>query len=187
MPPLIEAADTGPFFHNNSAGPRIEDAVNFYGGVFFGISPPVAALDQRFGAPLEVLNADQAIKIARFLRVLNTAYNASLTIQRLEAVQTPDRAVSKWVRPDPAEARGARDRRGRRCARRCSGRLHHAHPDGCPGRFHRGQSGSTARPLRDRPTVRNPRVSNALTRMRAGRGRLGANINFLMGQGNLMF
>ena len=36
-------------------------------------------------------------------------------------------------------------------------------------------------------TVRNQRVSNALTRMKAGRGRLGTNINFLMGQGNLMF
>jgi hypothetical protein len=36
-------------------------------------------------------------------------------------------------------------------------------------------------------TVRNQRVSNALTRMRAGRGRLGSNITFLMGQGNLMF
>src|SRR4029079_6306708 len=88
VPPLIEAADTGPFFHNNSAGPQIEDAVNFYGGFFFGISPAVQALDQRFGAPLEVLNADQAIKIARFLRVLNAAFNASLTIQRLEAVKT---------------------------------------------------------------------------------------------------
>ena len=43
VPPLIEAADTGPFFHNNSVGPRIEDAVNFYGGFFFGISPAVAA------------------------------------------------------------------------------------------------------------------------------------------------
>ena len=30
VPPLIEAADTAPFFHNNSSGPRIEDAVNFY-------------------------------------------------------------------------------------------------------------------------------------------------------------
>jgi hypothetical protein len=36
-------------------------------------------------------------------------------------------------------------------------------------------------------TARNQRVSNALTRMKAGRGRLGTNINFLMGQGNLMF
>jgi hypothetical protein len=51
VPPLIEAADTGPFFHNDSVGPRIEDAVNFYGGVFFNMSPGVAALNQRFGAP----------------------------------------------------------------------------------------------------------------------------------------
>ncbi|HYQ17841.1 MAG TPA: hypothetical protein VEQ58_18840, partial [Polyangiaceae bacterium] len=36
-------------------------------------------------------------------------------------------------------------------------------------------------------TERNTRVTNALTRMKTGRGRLGTNLTFLMGQGNLMF
>ena len=187
VPPLIEAADTGPFFHNNSFGPRIEDAVNFYGGFFFGISPAVAALDQRFGAPLEVLNADQAIKIARFLRVLNAAFNASLTIQRLEAVRTligqfqngfvpiqqklvelaivevdDALAVLQDASITPIQA----DVQADFTAAKAEAQL--------------ALSATTH-------TVRNQRVSNALTRMRAGRGRLGTNINFLMGQSNLMF
>jgi hypothetical protein len=187
VPPLIEAADTGPFFHNNSAGPRIEDAVNFYGGFFFGISPAVAALDQRFGAPLEVLNADQAIKIARFLRVLNAAFNASLTIQRLEAVQTligrfqngfvpiqqklvelaiveVDDALAVLQDADITPIQT--DVQADLSAAKAEAQL--------------ARSATTH-------TVRNQRVSNALTRMRAGRGRLGTNINFLMGQSNLMF
>jgi hypothetical protein len=187
VPPLIEAADTAPFFHNNSFGPRIEDAVNFYGGFFFGISPAVAALDQRFGAPLELLNADQAIKIARFLRVLNAAFNASLTIQRLEAVQTLIRQFQNGFVPiqqklvelamveiddavavlqDASITPIQTDVQADFTAAKGEARL--------------ALSATT-------DTVRNQRVSNALTRMKAGRGRLGTNINFLMGQGNLMF
>jgi len=187
VPPLIEAADTGPFFHNNSAGPQIEDAVNFYGGFFFGISPAVQALDQRFGAPLEVLNADQAIKIARFLRVLNAAFNTSLTIQRLEAVQTLIRQFQNGFVPiqqklvelaiaeiDDALAvlQGApvttiqTDVQTELTAAKAQALL--------------ALSATTH-------TDRNTRVLNALTRMRTGRGRLGTNLTFLMGQGNLMF
>ena len=187
VPPLIEAADTGPFFHNNIVGPRIEEAVNFYGGFFFGISPAVAALDQRFGAPLELLNADQAIKIARFLRVLNAAFNASLTIQRLEAVKTLigqfqngfvpiqqklvqlaiveiDDAVG--VLQDASITPIQTDVQADFTAAKGEAQL--------------ALSATTY-------TARNQRVLNALTRMKAGRGRLGTNINFLMGQGNLMF
>ena len=187
VPPLIEAADTGPFFHNNSFGPQIEDAVNFYGGFFFGISPAVQALDQRFGAPLETLTAEQAIKIARFLRVLNTAFNASLTIQRLEAVQTLIRQFQNRFVPIQqklvelaiveiddalADLQGApittiqTDVQTELTAAKAQALL--------------ALSATTH-------TDRNTRVSNALTRMRTGRGRLGTNLTFLMGQGNLMF
>lgn len=187
VPPLIEAADTGPFFHNNSSGPQIEDAVNFYGGFFFGISPAVQALDQRFGTPLEVLNADQAIRIARFLRVLNTAFNTSLTIQRLEAVQVLIRQFQNGFVPvqrklielaiveiDDALAvlQGApittiqADVQTELTAAKTQALL--------------ALSATTH-------TDRNTRVSNALNRTRTGRGRLGTNLTFLMGQANLMF
>jgi hypothetical protein len=187
VPPLIEAADTGPFFHNNSFGPQIEDAVNFYGGFFFGISPAVQALDQRFGAPLEVLNAEQAIKIARFLRVLNTAFNASLTIQRLEAVQTLIRQFQNGFVPIQ-----------RKLVELAIVEIDDAIVvlQGAPITTIQAdvQSELTAAKAQallalsaTTHTERNTRTGNALTRMRTGRGRLGTNLTFVMGQGNLMF
>jgi hypothetical protein len=187
VPPLIEAADTAPFFHNNSSGPRIEDAVNFYGGNFFNSSPAVAALNQRFGAPLDTLNGDQASRIARFLRVLNAAFNASLTIQRLEAVQTLiGQFQNKYL---PIQQKLVElaivevdDALGVLQDPSITPIQTNAQADftAAKGEAQLALSATTS-------TARNQRVSNALTRMKAGRARLGTNINFQMGQGNLMF
>jgi cytochrome c peroxidase len=59
---LIEAADTGPFFHNNSAR-TIEDAVHFY-------AKPTFSSDDPFQ-----LRPAQVIRIAAFLRALNALEN----------------------------------------------------------------------------------------------------------------
>lgn len=75
-PPLIEAADTGPFFHTN-AFTTIEDAVRFYTTSAFASSPS--------GNPNIVLTAAQVDKIGRFLRVLNIALNVQMAVQRLNA------------------------------------------------------------------------------------------------------
>ncbi len=49
-PPLVEAADTGPFFHNNARA-TIEQAVAFYNSDAFNNSPsgqvPAASTDGR--------------------------------------------------------------------------------------------------------------------------------------------
>jgi cytochrome c peroxidase len=59
---LIEAADTGPFFHNNSAR-TIEDAVRFY-------TTPTFSADDPFQ-----LRPAQVNRIAAFLRALNALEN----------------------------------------------------------------------------------------------------------------
>jgi cytochrome c peroxidase len=59
---LVEAADTGPFFHNNSAK-TIEDAVRFY-------TTPTFSSDDPFQ-----LNNMQINQIAAFLRALNALEN----------------------------------------------------------------------------------------------------------------
>jgi hypothetical protein len=187
VPPLIEAADTGPFFHNNSSGPGIEDAVNFYGGFFFSISPAVAALDQRFGAPLEVLNADQAIKIARFLRVLNAAFNASLTIQRLEAVRTLIGQFQNGFVPIQQKLVELAIVEIDDALAVLQGAVVTPIQTDVQADFTAAKAEAQLARSATTHTVRNQRVSNALTRVRAGRGRLGSNITFLMGQGNLMF
>ncbi len=92
-PPLVEAADTGPFFHNNAVG-TLEGAVAFYDGEAFDQSPAgrtLASLDPE-GRSIE-LDATQIEAIAAFLRVLNALENIRESIELLEeAQQRPKRS-----------------------------------------------------------------------------------------------
>ena len=85
-PPLIEAADTAPFFHTNAFFP-LEAAVGFYNLPFFTGSPAGLELQARFGTPIAFSN-DDLVKIARFLRALNAAFNLDIAKQRLRAALT---------------------------------------------------------------------------------------------------
>src|SRR5437867_1170365 len=85
VPPLVEAADTGPFFHNNAIE-TIEGAVGFYDGEAFNKSPAgraLAKLDpERKGIELD---GTQIVAIAAFLRVINVLENIRQSIMLLEA------------------------------------------------------------------------------------------------------
>ncbi len=74
-PPLVEAADTGPFFHNNSVE-TIEGAVAFYNGDAFNNSPAGQALagNDPNGVGIR-LEATQVVAVAAFLRALNALEN----------------------------------------------------------------------------------------------------------------
>jgi hypothetical protein len=78
-PPLIEAADTGPFFHTN-AFTTIEDAIAFYNSPAFNQSAAGLA-----GAPI-ALTPTQVANVGRFLRVLNAVMNVQMAIARIDAV-----------------------------------------------------------------------------------------------------
>ena len=88
-PPLVEAADTGPFFHNNSIE-TIEGAVAFYDGDSFNNSPAGQLLAEATGGPIE-LDGTQIVSIAAFLRVINTLENIRETIELLEESRQVDR------------------------------------------------------------------------------------------------
>jgi mono/diheme cytochrome c family protein len=88
-PPLIEAADTGPFFHtavtisgasahNTDVATTIEEAIAFYDSPAFNNSPSGRVL------PID-LTADEIDNIGRFLRVLNATFNAAMASKRFEA------------------------------------------------------------------------------------------------------
>ena len=88
-PPLIEAADTGPFFHtattvsgasahNTAVATTIEEAIAFYDSPAFNNSPSGRA------GPID-LTAVEIDNIGRFLRVLNTTFNTALARTRFEA------------------------------------------------------------------------------------------------------
>jgi hypothetical protein len=99
VPPLIEAADTGPFFHtavtvtgasahNTPFATTIEEAVAFYDSDGFRRSPsgPAANID---------LTAQEIDNIARFLRALNAAFNVAQALTRLDAVTAVSRVFGE--------------------------------------------------------------------------------------------
>jgi hypothetical protein len=88
-PPLVEAADTGPFFHtatsitgasahNTETATTIEEAIAFYDSPAFNTSPSGRA------GPID-LSATEIDDIGRFLRGVNATFNAALAIKRLDA------------------------------------------------------------------------------------------------------
>jgi len=76
-PPLVEAADTGPFFHNHSIA-TIEGAVAFYNSDAFNSSPSAVF----FPAPIN-LDPTEIEAVGAFLRVINALENLRNAI-RLE-------------------------------------------------------------------------------------------------------
>jgi hypothetical protein len=83
-PALIESADTGPFFHNNSIE-TIEGAVAFYNGDAFNNSPAGQLLQGATGSGIN-LDGTQVVEVAAFLRVINALENIRQSIELLEPV-----------------------------------------------------------------------------------------------------
>jgi hypothetical protein len=83
-PSLVEAADTGAFFHNNAIE-TIEGAVAFYNGDAFKNSPAgqfLASTDPN-GVAIN-LDGTQVVAVAAFLRVINSLENIRQTVELLE-------------------------------------------------------------------------------------------------------
>jgi hypothetical protein len=77
-PPLIEAADTAPLFHNNGAA-DIEAAVEFYTGPIFRASP-----EGFFNIQLD---PNQIGEVGAFLRVLNAGLNVQEVRKRVQFIR----------------------------------------------------------------------------------------------------
>jgi hypothetical protein len=91
VPPLIEAADTGPFFHtatsivhspghDTATATVIEQAIAFYTTPAFSNSP-----SGPFFPMLKALTATEIDDVGRFLRGVNAAFNAAIAIKRIDA------------------------------------------------------------------------------------------------------
>lgn len=90
-PTVVEAADTGPFFHNNSVE-TIEGAVAFYNGDAFNNSPAAALIVGATGSGIN-LDATQVVAVAAFLRAINALENVRQSDDLLARVY-PATAVS---------------------------------------------------------------------------------------------
>jgi cytochrome c peroxidase len=84
-PSIVEAADTGPFFHNNAVE-TIEGAVAFYNGEAFNSSPAGQLLIGATGSGIS-LDATQVVAVAAFLRVINVLENIRASTAHLQLVQ----------------------------------------------------------------------------------------------------
>jgi hypothetical protein len=89
-PPVVEAADSGPFFHDNSVK-TIEGAVAFYTSDAFGNSP---------SGPRIPLEATQIEAISAFLRALNAVDNIRIARELIVTANSirGDRRTSRLLR-----------------------------------------------------------------------------------------
>jgi cytochrome c peroxidase len=81
-PPLVEAADTAPFFHNNAVN-NIESAVAFYTSDAFRNSPAA----QHLGSDVQ-LDTSEVQAIAAMLRTLNALENIRSTTHAAKKAQS---------------------------------------------------------------------------------------------------
>ena len=88
-PPLVEAADTPPFFHDNSVA-TIEGAVAFYNGDAFNNSPSGRFLAGTRARGI-TLDATQVEAVAAFLRVINALENIRASVALLDRAMTDRR------------------------------------------------------------------------------------------------
>ena len=99
---IVEAADTGPFFHDNSAA-TLEQVIDHYRSDAFNNS--VTGAGNGF-----LISDDQRNQIAAFLRAVNTLDNIRAATASIRAALRP--------RGDIREGHGRRPQRCRRCNRR---------------------------------------------------------------------
>ena len=104
VPPIIEAADTGPFFHtdtqiinsidptqNTDSAQTIEQAVAFYRSQAFFLS----------------MDAPDVQNIARFLRALNAVFNIQMASNRIIGARNMGNALGNVARVDRMQRRMA--------------------------------------------------------------------------------
>lgn len=188
---LIEAADTGPFYHHNNLGSEgasigLVGAVAFYSSAAFNTSPAGKKLIQQFGTPI-TLPGNSLVEIAAFLRVLNTFFNLHLATQRLQAAKRFN--SSYWdFRSDLQKTLIKLGRKEVADALRVL-----ASPDGPP--LHTAEQSTLSAILTQLdsasittdPAARLSLTTSALASIAGVRSRFGSGVSFTLGSGTLMF
>ena len=188
-PPIIEFADTMPGFHNDSADTP-EAVVAFYTSADFQRSQASVDMVARFGTQI-AFSADDAARIARFLRVLNTALNLDMAKQRLDAARI---LAVMFNNVSPALQTTLMNI--------ALGDINDALEDLSPT-----NAGLQVQPFypvsQDRLALakteiqaglsaatwqlRRDHIANAISRVQNARDQIGSNITFTLGKGNVMF
>ncbi len=171
VPPLIEAADTEPFFHNHNAA-TLEDAVRFY------------TTDKAFGGAPFPLSETDVQNVAAFLRVLNAAFNSAISIQRNTAALTLETSHGEGTRGtvnmllalSNSEATDAIEVLSHR-------KLHPKAIKLLRRAISKNGRAMAAKPANTRQTL----IRGALKDLQAAKAQFGTGLNFVLGEGNLLF
>jgi hypothetical protein len=195
--PLIEAADTAPFFHTHAFGAggeapqptnQMEQGVAFYATSLFTNSPAALLLDQQFGAPINIVSGNQINDIGRFLRVLNVTFNVQMAIQRLTASHTLN--IAFWgYRDDIQKGLISLAREEADDAQKVLASI----PFGAP--LHATQQAQIATAIgfmnqalaATDPAIRRDRTNDAKNLLNTVKNAFGTGMNYQLGTGNLMF
>jgi cytochrome c peroxidase len=171
VPPLIEAADTEPFFHNHSAA-TIEEAVRFY------TTPKAFG-----GAPFPLSEMDVQ-NIAALLRVLNAAFNSALSIQRSSAALKLETSHDAGARGTVDTLLALSNNEAADAIEVLSQRQLHANAVKLLRRaISRNARAMTAKSANKRQAL----IGGALNDFKAAKAQLGSGLDFVLGEGNLLF
>ncbi|HEY9421113.1 MAG TPA: hypothetical protein VIW92_06845, partial [Thermoanaerobaculia bacterium] len=194
--PLIEAADTEPFFHNNNAA-TLEDAIAFFTTQAFAQSPAGG------GNPIPLTQTD-IDNIGKFLRVLNAAFNAAISIQRNNAALTLENNSSsptctgKFCPEEQTQSHNTTT--GKRETVNMLLALSNAeatdaievlsdkgiHADAVA--LLNSAIGKNSQALSETSSnIRKSLIQGALTDLQAAKAKFGTGLNFTLGEGNLLF
>ena len=104
-PSLIEAADTAPFFHNNSVS-SIEEAVAYYNTDEFNLSP--GHLTSSNADRTTKISSSQVVAVSLFLRTINALENIrnsnALDVQAIALNAVNGREITKLAMADTEDA-----------------------------------------------------------------------------------
>lgn len=189
--PLVEVADTGPFFHNDVLD-TVEEAVDFFNTAEFNASPGGQAVGGISLTPVEVA------EIAKFLRVLNAGFNLDLAEQRLAAAITLENNAFDGRAAPTAE--GGEDTNGKRAT--VDKLLSLANAEGTDAvevlsavglhasavTLIQSAIAKAEEAILEGSSKRRKRLmQDALAAVQSARGQFGTGFDFVVGEGNLLF
>jgi hypothetical protein len=194
-PPLIEAADTAPFFHNNIAA-TVEDAVAFYSSPTFNNSPAGLAIG---GISL---TAGENSQVGDFLRVINAAFNVAIAIQRVNAagILENDNMFQPVAQSAPIDGGGFAEVDGKK--ETVDTLLHLAnieiadaldvlnakslHPTAAT-LLTEAASANTQAMSESSGLTRIRKINSAAQKLKDAKAQFGTGLDFILGEGNLLF
>jgi hypothetical protein len=189
VPPLVEAADTAPFFHNNAEVGSVflttlGRVLFFYGTAGFQFSTGAQFLDSQPEFGPNNINASTTGGIAPMLVVLNAVFNIDLARQRLQAAEklaTDLHAIRADVQVQLMLLAGEEIEDAIRVLADES--IHQSERNTLQNVLNQVRTANTGTPWSTRRTV----ITTALANLDSVRPLFGSNFNYQLGDGTLMY